>query len=159
MRKTAFLLQSFLILYDLMKTLYLDIEYDFDFDVYGIVSPVKEYKLAWALNRGLDIKLAKQHDLCYDMLGRERMIISNYAYSTDFSVVRLFRNKAIGSTTLKKPYLLPEIKEYDYILQITGNLHSLYSQEFFKTLLNSPLVQYVKQFDPRSFKFKENLIF
>lgn len=142
-----------------MKTLYLDIEYDFDFDVYGIVSPIKEYKLAWALNRSFDIRLAKQHDLCYDLFGKERMIISNYAYSSDFNVIRLFRNRAIGSTTLKKPFLLPEIKEYDYILQITGSLHSLYAQEFFRTLLNSPLVQYVKHFDPRTFKFKENLIF
>jgi hypothetical protein len=54
---------------------------------------------------------------------------------------------------------LPEIKEYDYVLQITGASSVLRPHNFANTLLNIPLVQYVKQFDPLTLKFKENLIF
>jgi len=83
------------------------------------------------------------------------MIISNYEYITDHSVVRLLRNKALGM----KAFLLPELKEYDYVLQITGALQQLYPQELVNKLLRIPLVQYVKQFDPLTLKLKENLIF
>ena len=142
-----------------MKTLRLDIDYEYDFDLYGVVSPAKDYKLAWALNNILDLRLSRQKDLCYDLFGKDRLIISNYQYITDHSMVRLFRNKALVATTLKKPFLLPDIKEYDYVIQIAGAMRQLYPQEFIKSILKTQLVQYVKQFDPLTLKFKENLLF
>ncbi|WP_439881680.1 IPExxxVDY family protein [Pontibacter sp. MBLB2868] len=142
-----------------MRTLRLDIEYDYTFNLFGLVSPVKEYKLAWALNRLFDMRLAKQQDLYYDLLGKDCLIISNYQYITDHSIIRLFKNKALGPSTLKKPFLLPDIKEYDYVLQISGEMQLLYPPSFISTLLATSLVQYIKQFDPLTLKFKENLIF
>ncbi|MCJ8166512.1 IPExxxVDY family protein [Pontibacter sp. E15-1] len=138
-----------------MQTLQLDIEYDYDFEVYGVTASVKEYKLAWALNKLLGFRLIKQEDLCYEIVQQERLIISNYEYITDHSVVRLLKNKALGM----KAFLLPELKEYDYVLQITGPLLQLYPQELINKLLRIPLVQYVKHFDPLTLKLKENLIF
>ncbi|WP_299818854.1 IPExxxVDY family protein [uncultured Pontibacter sp.] len=142
-----------------MKTLSLNIEYDYDFDIYGIVSPVKDYKLAWVLNNLFDLQLSRQKDLCYDLFGKDRLIISNYQYITDHTIIRLFRNKALVATTLKKPFLLPDIKEYDYVIQIAGAMQQLYPQEFINKILKTPLVQYVKKFDPLTLKFKENLLF
>ena len=142
-----------------MRILRLDIEYDYNFQVYGVVSPYKEYKLAWAINKLLNLQLVKKSDICYDMPEKERLVISNYEYISDHSIVRLFRNRALGTCTLKKPYLIPDIMEYDYILQISGALQQLYPQEIIGRILNIPLVQYVKQFDPLTLKFKENLIF
>lgn len=142
-----------------MKTLRLDIAYEYDFDLYGLVSTVKEHKLAWALNRLLGFRLIKQKDLCYDLAGQEHIIISNYEYLTDFNVVRLLKNRAVGTAPAKMTFLLPEIKEYDYVLQINGPLQQLYPQEFIQRLLRIPLVQYVKQFDPLTLKLKDNLIF
>ncbi|HEY4650154.1 MAG TPA: IPExxxVDY family protein [Pontibacter sp.] len=142
-----------------MKTFYLDDDYEYDFALYGLVSSGKEYTMAWWLNSIFDMRLTKQQDLCYTLSGREQMLVSNYVFSTEHSIIRLFRNKALGTTTVRKPYLLPDIKEYDYVLQITGSLPRLYPQNFINTLLRIPLVQYVKQFDPLALKFKENLIF
>ncbi len=142
-----------------MKTLLLDIAYDYDFDLYGVVSSSKEYKLAWALNKVLGLRLTKQQDLCYELSGRQRLLISNFEQSTDHSTIRLLRNKAAGLCTLDKPYLLPEIKEYDYILHITGALQQLSPRELMQQLTRLPLVQYVKQFDPIKLKYKEYLIF
>jgi len=45
-----------------MKKKRLDIEYTFDFDLYGIISNVKAYKLAWELNNLLGSKLQKKDD-------------------------------------------------------------------------------------------------
>lgn len=142
-----------------MKTLQLDIAYEYDFDLYGLVSTVKEHKIAWALNKLLGFRLIKQKDLYYDLVGQERIVISNYEYLTDYSVVRLLKNRAVGTTPLKLSFLLPEIKEYDYMLQINGPLQQLYPQEFINRLLRCPLVQCVKQFDPLTLKLKDNLIF
>ena len=142
-----------------MKIFHLDTSYEYDFDLYGLVSAGKDYKMAWWLNKLLGMRLTKQEDLLYTLPGREVIRISNFEFSTDHCVVRLFRNKALGTSTVRKPYLLPEIKEYDYVLQVTGPFSALMPQNFANTLLNIPLVQYVKQFDPLTLKFKENLIF
>jgi hypothetical protein len=142
-----------------MKTHRLQIEYDYSFDLYGLVTSVKDYKLAWALNRLLDLRLKKQKDLCYDLPEKERLLIANYQCITAHSEVRLFRNRALGSSALRKAFLLPDMKEYDYVLQITGAMQQLHPQELTRKLLQAPLVQYVKQFDPLTLKFKENLIF
>lgn len=142
-----------------MKALRLDIEYEYDFDLYGLVSPGKEYTMAWWLNKLFKLHLTKQQDLCYTFESKDRLIISNFEFCSEHSTVRLFRNRALGTNTLKKPFLLPDIKEYDYILQITGAFSGLYPQQLISKMHNIPFVQYVKQFDPLSLKFKENLIF
>lgn len=142
-----------------MKTLHLDVEYEFDFHLYGLVSPSKEYTLAWWLNKLLDLRLAKQKDLCYVFGAKDQLLISNFEFSTDHSIIRLFRNKALGTSMLKKPFFLPDIKEYDYVLQISGSTSSLYPTELISKVQNIPFVQYVKQFDPITLKFRNNLIF
>lgn len=142
-----------------MKNFYLDTDYEYDFDLYGLVSSGKDYTLAWWLNKLFSLHLTKQKDLCYTLPGREQLLVSNYEFCSEYSSIRLFRNKALGTTTLRKPYLLPDIKEYDFVLQINGSLPEMYPQNFVNMLLHIPLVQYVKQFDPLTLKFKENLIF
>ena len=142
-----------------MKTLRLDLDYEFDFDLYCIVSSSNEYTLAWALNNCFKLRLIKQKDLCFDFISKGRLVISNYLHATDHYTIRLFRNKSVDLTTLKKPYLVPDIKEYDYVVQVTGGLTNLCSQELLEKLNLVPLVQYVKKFDPNTLQFKDNLIF
>jgi hypothetical protein len=141
-----------------MKTLRLDIDYAYDFEVFGVVSSSKEYKLAWALNNCLNIRLVKQSDLCLDFIQKGRLVISNYLHLTEGSTFRLFRNKSLDLSTLKKPFLVPDIKEYDYVVQVSGLL-SDYRQDILQRLHLVPLIQYVQHFDPNHLKFKENLIF
>jgi hypothetical protein len=141
-----------------MKTLRLDIDYDFDFAVFGVVSSSKEYKLAWALNKYLNLRLVKQTDLCIDFIHKGRLVISNYLHLTEESSFRLFRNKSVDLSSLKKPFLVPDIKEYDYVVQVSGLLGEFH-QELLQRLNLIPLVQYVQHFDPINLKSKENLIF
>jgi hypothetical protein len=142
-----------------MKTFKLEVEYDYDFDLFGLVSSSKEYKLAWSLNKSFNIRLVKQQDLNYDFFNKGRLVISNYRHMTEHSTIRLFRNKSVDLSTLKKPFLVPDIKEYDYILQISGALSDYCPQEVLNRFQRVPFIQYVKKFDPNSLKFKENLMF
>lgn len=143
-----------------MKTLQLDIEYDFGFALFGVVASCRDYKMAWSLNRLLGLNLTRQQDLSYELPDRQKMLISHFEHTDGHSTVRLFRNKALGTPTVKKPFMLPDIKDYDYILQITGALQQyLNPQELISRLQNLTLIQYTKQFDPLTLKYKEHLLF
>lgn len=141
-----------------MKSFRLDVEYDYDFDLYGVVSSSKEHTLAWALNKYFRIRLIKQTDLCIDFLNKGRLVISNYLHRAEHGTFRLFRNRSVGVSTLPSPFLVPDIKEYDYVIQVTGGLNQ-FQQGLLKTLNAVPLVQYVRPFDPQSLRYKENLLF
>jgi hypothetical protein len=142
-----------------MKTLRLDVDYDYDFELYGVVSSSKEHQLAWSLNKALRIRLIKQTDLSLDFLSKGRLVISNYLYRTEHSTFRMFRNKSISLSTLKMPFLMPDIKEYDYIIQISGMLSNFCEQELLSHFRLVPIVQYAKQFDPNELRYKDNLLF
>ena len=142
-----------------MKTFKLEVEYDYDFDLFGLVSSSKEHKLAWALNKCFNIRLVKQQDLNYDFFNKGRLVISNYLHCTQHSTFRLLRNKSVDLSTLKKPFLMPDIKEYDYLIQISGALSDFYQQELLNRFKLVPIIQYANKFDPNSLKFKENLMF
>ncbi|PKV66386.1 IPExxxVDY family protein [Pontibacter ramchanderi] len=143
-----------------MKTLHLDIEYDFGFALFGVVASCRDYKMAWSLNRLLSLNLTRQQDLCYETTDRQKMYISHFEHHDFHSTVRLFRNRALGILASKKPFMLPDVKEYDYILQITGALqHYLHPQELLRRLQTLPMIQYTKQFDPLTLKNKEHLLF
>ena len=142
-----------------MKTFKLEVDYDYEFDLFGLVSSSKEHKLAWSLNKSFNIRLIKQQDLNYDFLNKGRLVISNYLHMTEHRTIRLFRNTSVDLSTLKKPFLVPDIKDYDYIIQITGAAEEDSQQELLSRFKRVPLIQYVQKFDPNSLKFKENLMF
>ena len=78
-----------------MKTFKLEVDYDYEFDLFGLVSSSKEYKLAWSLNKSFNIRLIKQQDLSYDFINKGRLVISNYLHMTEHRTIRLFRNKSV----------------------------------------------------------------
>jgi len=141
-----------------MKNFTLDVEYDYDFKLFGLVSSSKEYKLAWHISKFLNIRLIKQQDLVYDFLNKGRLVISHYLYRTEHSTFRLLRNKSMVLGTLKKPFLLHEIKDYDYIVQISGLMADEYLDEIKEKLRSLATIQYLKEFDPVSFQYKDNLL-
>jgi hypothetical protein len=142
-----------------MKTLTLDVEYECDFDLFGVVSSSREHTLAWQLNQALRLRLVKQQDLIYDLLSQGRLVISNYLHATEHLTLRLLRNRSLDPSVLKKPYLAPDFKEYDYLIRVSNGSGLLAPETLMAQLAALPVVQYVCQFDPNSLKFKENLLF
>ena len=66
-----------------MKKAKLFIEPTFDFELLGLVSPVKDYKMAWVINREMDLNLAKAKDLELEFISDARMEISQYFLSLE----------------------------------------------------------------------------
>ncbi len=140
------------------KTFTLDVELACDFDLFGLVSSARDYSLAWALNRALRLRLRRQPDLPLALVGREQLVFSHYLHATEGLMLRLFRNRALAPSALPKPFLAPDVKEYDYLLAVSNGGEELTGQALVGRLTALDAVQYAAQFDPNTLQYKENLI-
>ncbi len=142
-----------------MKKRKLEADFEYNFSLYGMISALKEYKLAWLLNRQLNIELDKVRDIEIDFLRSQNLIISNYLYETEHSCFRLLKNKSINQYDENLAFLVPELKRFDYLVTIQG-FEDTFSKRGLKDNLSSiPGVQYVQHFSIDELKSKENLIF
>ena len=116
--------QTFLILrnegksclfYAEMKKSKLVIDYEFDFELVGLISSAKGYKLAWELNQVLGIHLVKQPDLVVGFKNNEEKSFSFYDYQTQFNRLKMFKNKPSDADG-GKYFLIPEFPHYDFII-------------------------------------------
>lgn len=142
-----------------MKKNKLFVSYEYDFELIGITSSVKEYKLAWAINNALNFKLKKNDDLIIDFNGGKKIIISNYIYKTQHSIFRLFRNKSFDIGSDSPNFLIPEQKKFDFIIFIKGFEDTYLIEDFIETLREIREVMYLQKIDIMSLKSKDNLIF
>lgn len=142
-----------------MANLVLDITYEYDFLLFGIVSSVRDYKLAWLLNKELKTKFHKEEeiDLFSDKTDKECWL-SYYLFYTDMYDFTLIKNKSVEFLQVSKPYLLPELKEYDYFLKFGGE-SDIYTEDFIKRSLSlMPHITYLRLIDVDELKQKENLL-
>jgi hypothetical protein len=140
-----------------MKKKRLDIEYTFDFDLYGIISNVKAYKLAWELNHSLGTKLVKSED--YEVQSKTKSL-NNYLHYTqtgEVNSLRLFKNKP-NEESGAKDFLVPEHPHFDFILLTHGEAFAD-SNRLQELLRNIPSIELVAFIPLASLKTKEYFIF
>ena len=142
-----------------MKTAKLIVDYDYEFDIIALISSAKDYKLAWVINNSLKIHLCKEEDLSFEFLNDSKLLISNFLFEKEYSCFWLLRNRSFDFINASKPYLIPELKEYDYFIKIDGEKGFFDVNEIIKNLQALPEIQYVKKIDIKTLKSKENLIF
>lgn len=142
-----------------MKTNKLVVDFDYSFKMIGIISSAKEYKLAWSINQLLKIHLIKADDINLQFQNDCNILVSNYLYLTEYSQIRLLKNKSIEFTNIAKPYLIPELKDYDYFIHILDE-GCIFDEEWIKEQLQDcGAIQYIKVIDVSELKSKDNLIF
>lgn len=142
-----------------MKKRKLEVKVDYSFSLVGIISPLKEYKFAWLLNKKLDIELDKTQDIEIEFLKNRNLIISNYIHETEHSSFKLMKNKSVDLYGDNPVFIVPELKRFDYIIVVQGFEDSFSDQELKKMISSIISVQYVQLFSVESLKSKENLIF
>ena len=133
------------------------IEPDYDFELLGIICHARDYKLAWELNKRLDIRLIKQDDMMVDLVREGQIVISNYLFESGLIQCRLIRNKSINQSDNKVAFLLPELQNFDFLFIIKGKLGG--DIENITKIKGIPLVNFVSRFEINEIKAKENLIF
>lgn len=141
-----------------MKVTKLIVDYDYSFLLAAIISPVKEFRLAWHINHCLEIDLCKGRDLEYNFVKQGRILISNFLFESEYTTFRLLKNKACESNNTQKPYLIPELKEYDFFLQVAGEIDTIDTNDFFLKLKSTEVIQYVESINIEKLKSKDNFI-
>ena len=139
-----------------MKKKRLEIEYTYDFDLLGIISSAKGYKLAWDINNQLSVRLVKQRDLTVQFKNNAENSFAYFAYETEVNKLKLFRNKPNEGEG--RNYLLPEYPHYDYIILIQGEDHGSSNrlQELLRNITSIELVAFIPL---GALKSKDNFIF
>jgi hypothetical protein len=140
-----------------MKKKRLDIEYTLDFDLYGISSSIKPYKMAWELNRCLNINLVKSED--YEVTHKNNSVSNylHYSQTTTHTLVKLLKNKPIEENE-ERNLLLPELPRFDFILLAKGDAYTD-NNRLQELLRNIPSVELVAFIPLTALKSKEHFIF
>jgi len=102
-----------------MKKKRLDIEYSYDFELIGVISSAKGYKLAWDLNRQLGVRLVKQKDVGIQFNNGITGTFAHFSYESAVNVLRLFRNKA-NEAEAARNFLVQEYPHLDFVVLSQG---------------------------------------
>ena len=137
----------------------LDVSYDFAFHLVALNTNVKEYKLAWVLNRDLQINLSKMDNISIGFSGGKSLSISNFIYEREYQTFRLLKNRSESFDDQYNAYLLPEMKNFDYFLMVADDSTTFDINPFISTIKQIPFVQFAVLVDTASLKSKDNLIF
>ena len=138
-----------------MSKLLLELEYDFDFTLYGVSSDVANYRLAWGMNQLFDLDLERVDDIDLSFGSSKKGNFSLYKFEDEesYSTLHLMSNRcSLG-------YLIPELKQMDYFIQYWGPMSNTELDQFKNELRNSPSVLAVIDIDTMALKSRNNLLF
>lgn len=133
--------------------------FEIDFDLYGLVCNTKEYKLAWHLNRNLEISLAKQDDIQIEFSDQSSILISYYLHQTENSKIELLQNKLVSKGSKGNNYLIPELNQFDFLIKFRDNTGERSSENVIELIRDLSLVEYVVRLNFANLKSKENLLY
>ena len=140
-----------------MKKSKLEIEYTYDFELAGLISTAKGYKLAWEINRSLGIRLVKQQDLILHLKRKPSLSFLHFSHETAVNKVRLLRNRP-NEAEAGSNFLVPEHPHLDYIVMTQGEDH-LKGNRLQELLRNIASIELVAFLPLDALKSKDNFIF
>lgn len=140
-----------------MKKSTLQITPQYEFDLLGLVAPLKDYKMAWLINRVMGINLVKVEDVRMEFLKQPDLLISQYVLKKEHGFIQLLRNRSYAHQGLVG-YLIPELKYVDYFLLLQDYTLETDINSYIENLSASNLIQNVVRLDISKLKSKENLL-
>ena len=135
----------------------LELELEVEAAVIGIVTSLKDYKLAWKINQVFKIELVLEDDLVIDLAKSKKATLSNFCYQTDFLKIDLVKNKGIDKE--KTVYLASELAQLDYFLLVEGEDYFMDVSEIVQTLQSINEISFVQLIDTKKLKSQDNFIF
>lgn len=140
----------------------LDISYEIDFDLVAINANIKEYRLAWFLNKTFGWNLAKMDNIELSFKGNRELIISNFLYRTEYQTYRLIKNRAADSKDQMNAFnafIIPELRNFDYFIMMESESEAFDLKAFISEIKQISFVQFAVIMDANTLKSKDNLIF
>lgn len=133
----------------------LQVELDFDFKLIALTSPLKDYRLCFAINKFTEFDFRKVDDLEISFKNTAKKFFSKYIYVPENIECEFvfIANKGTDG------FLIPEMKAVDYFILIKHFIDDEDLELFLSQLKQIEEVQAVVELDPEKIKSKENLIF
>ena len=138
-----------------MRKSKLVVNYELGAKVIGLVTTLKEYKLAWNINQVFKIDLIMQPPLHIEFIKGSDLSITNYLFKTEFHYFRLLKNKGNEDNS---GYLISELSNFDFFLMIGGEEMMIDDSET-RNLQSIKGIDYFQVIDVEKLKAKDNFIF
>ena len=109
-----------------MKKVFLDIGFDYEFVLYGIVSQETPHRLAWVINQNIKSDFIRKDDLVVFSSEKDELNISRFSFHDELNhlTFELLSNKDGNK------YLLPELRKIDFFIMVNGALDSFKKRKF-----------------------------
>lgn len=140
-----------------MKKTKLLVEHHYDFELLGLVAPIKDYKMAWVINNSLGLKLVRVSDFEPDFLNHPKMKIAQFLEEKEHGYRQLLKNRSLFESR-QTLYLVPELRMVDYFLLIQDLTFELNLNMYIERLSEVRYIQNVIKLDVSKLKSKENLL-
>jgi hypothetical protein len=132
----------------------LDIPLEIDFYIIGIVCNESDYRLCWQINSKLETNLTKDEDIVISQK-HNQSLFSLFSFEDEelFLKYNLIKNKN------QKSFFIPEEKNYDYFLKISGELTDSEVEIIVASIRSIPEVNIAKNISPIEIKSINNFLF
>ncbi|MCD4710337.1 MAG: IPExxxVDY family protein [Bacteroidales bacterium] len=133
----------------------LDLAFEEDFCLLGVVSDESDYKLCWMINRSLDMNFEKQEELqLFHRKLKEEQVFSLFSYHDDDALItfRIIKNRT------ENGYYLDELKNIDYLIHIQGEINTIRISNFMLSVGALESVRMCVPSDLSRIKNKERLL-
>ncbi len=126
---------------------------DYSFTLFGIACHAKDYRLSWAINKGLGIALERQPQNDTDPNDvLEQFSIHQYNDADNFLAYTLIANRGPNG------FFAPDQKKVDYFLKVEGIMRDDRKAEVLAELNKIELVLAVYSIDPTTLRSKQNFL-
>ena len=133
----------------------LNIEYEVEFDVFGLSTPFADYRLAWALNEQFDFKFEKSNELIsiFDRKTKQMKSFQRFSYADEEDLTQIFllKNKQ-GNQIVTADHTM-----IDFFLIIKNNF-AIDTNKLLTQLRNTNGIVAAFKLERDSFDFIEELI-
>jgi len=138
-----------------VKKIFLDIGFDYDFILYGIVSQEASHRLAWLINNQVNTNFSRNDDLQLIFENDELLQVSHFSFNDEINHLQFdfFSNKDESN------YWMPELRKIDYFIMVKGALESFRKRKFTEPFKKIEAIQIITEINHRKLKQKERLIF
>jgi hypothetical protein len=135
---------------------FLKFEIDLDFVLIAVTTSLKDYRICYLINRGLNFNFVKIPDLSVDIYpGGDHVLFSLYYYNWETTETDFYFIANKGS----EGYLVPEMKKADYFLMIKNYIDENDLDSLITSLNKIPEIVTAVKIDPKKIKSRENLLF
>ena len=148
----------------------LTLELEDDYALIGVHSTEEDYRLAYLLNKHLNMHLMRFHDALdfedseaqfplFEYKDEKKYLNYYLINNTHLRFVDQENSESLFGGNYTMSYLVPEKKNVDYFLKIEGSPDELFEESLAADLKQIDQVITAYPIDPESLKSKNNLIF